>query len=161
MACVSITSFALAPLLIPSCNPCVYIGASVWIKFRGTNSVNPPVSFWMSLIFAMCLTLSSVDSTWPNIMVDVELIPILCAVLIISVQSETLILPGDILSRIFWSSISAAVPGMVLIPASFSLERYSFIETFDLVAPYRTSSGEKPCMWMSGMSAFMAAHIFS
>ena len=56
----------------------------------------------------------------------------------------TVILPGEILSLSFWSNISADVPGNVLTPAIFILFRNSSIEMFDLVAPYRISSGEKP-----------------
>ena len=45
-------------------------------------------------------TRSRALSMWPNIIVDVVEIPILCAVLITSTQSLTLILPGEIISRI-------------------------------------------------------------
>ena len=114
------------------------------MKFRGTNSVNPPLSFWISLIVAIWFTRSSFVSRCPNIIVDVDFIPSLCAVLIISTQSSTVILPGEILSLKSWFKISAAVPGIVSTPASFSLIKYSLGDIACLVAPYKTSSGENP-----------------
>ncbi len=78
--------------------------------------------------------------------VEVVGIPISCAVVITSFHWFTVILPGEILSLRSWSKISADVPGKLPTPADFKSFKYCFIEQLDLIDPYKTSSGEKPCI---------------
>ena len=82
-----------------------------------------------------CRALCSDDSTCPNMIVEVVGMFIECADLTTLIQSLTDILPGEIICRKSWSRISAAVPGRLPTPASFSLFRYSSTLTSDLIAP--------------------------
>src|SRR3989304_8144667 len=66
-ACILTTSLPVAPGRTPFTSLRRYIGASWWIRLRGTNSVNPPVSFWMSRRRAMCFTQWIGWSTWPDL----------------------------------------------------------------------------------------------
>ena len=43
MACIFTTSIPVGPERTWSTSPCINIGASVWTKDSGTNSVMPPV----------------------------------------------------------------------------------------------------------------------
>ena len=57
-----------------------------WMKPSGTNSVKPPVSFWMSRISARWRATWRGSSMWPYITVEVERSPIACAAVTISTQ---------------------------------------------------------------------------
>ena len=48
-----ITSAPVAPGRTSGTRRLEYIGASLWMSDSGTNSVKPPVSFWMSRSSAM------------------------------------------------------------------------------------------------------------
>ena len=52
-ACIFTTSIPVAPGRTPGTSPFDHIGASEWISESGTNSVNPPVSFWIERSNAM------------------------------------------------------------------------------------------------------------
>ena len=66
-----------------------------------------------------------------------------------SSHSSVEILSGHKMARTSSSRISAAVPGSVLRPASFSRVRYSASGTSERRAPSVTSSAVKPWMWMA------------
>ena len=105
------------------------------MKPSGTNSVKPPVSFWMSRSSSMWRTQCSGCSVWPYIMVEVEGMPSPCAVQITSIQRETFSLLGLRSPRTSSSRISAAVPGMLPMPASLSEMRCSVSESRVLSTP--------------------------
>ena len=134
-ACMRTTSAPVAPGRTPGTSCLAYIGASEWMSESGTNSVKPPVSFWMARSRARCRTQCSGVSMWPYMMVEVVRIPSAWAVVITSTHWSTVIRPREMVSRISWSSISAEVPGSVPNPASFSSTRYSLIGSPDLTEP--------------------------
>ena len=136
------------------------MGASVWIKPRGTNSVNPPVDFWISRINAKCLTRSIADSTCPYIIVAVVGIPKSWAFVMTSIHWSLVIRPGEIRFRIVSSRISAEVPGRLPTPASFSSISCSRMVDRERTDPYNTSSGEKPCICKSGKD-FLISRVIS
>src|SRR5206468_5265641 len=138
-ACILTTSAPVAPGRTPGTRPFEYIGASEWISESGTNSVNPPVSFWIERSSAMWRIQWSGVSTWPYMIVEVVRMPSAWAVVITSTHWSTVIRPREIRSRISWSRISAYVPGRGPSPATRSSARYSLIGSPDLTDPYRTS----------------------
>ena len=87
-------------------------------KGSGTNSVNPPVSFWRSRVRTRCRAHDRGCSTAPNMMVTLERSPTLWAVRWAKSHWSVLILSGHNTARTWSSRISAAVPGRVLRPAS-------------------------------------------
>src|SRR6266487_824025 len=104
-ACIFITSLPLGPGRMLEIGPLLllfllYMGASLCTKLRGTNSVKPCVPFWISLSTSRCFALCNDDSRWPYMTVEVVGIFKECASLITLIQSLTLILPGEIRSRI-------------------------------------------------------------
>ncbi len=113
----------MAPGRTPGTSALEYIGASLWMSDSGTNSVKPPVSFWMARSSAMCRTQCAGVSTWPYMMVEVVRMPSAWAVVMTSTHWSTVMRPRAIWSRIGWSRISADVPGSVPSPASFSSTR--------------------------------------
>ncbi len=115
-ACTRKCSSRRAPGRAP---PCLYNRVFSWMKPSGTNSVNPPVRFWIDLNSKMCRTQSAGSSTCPYIIVDVVGIPSSCAVVMISTQWATGSLFGLNSCRTRSSKISAAVPGMLPSPSSF------------------------------------------
>src|SRR5262247_3526473 len=155
-ACILTTSAPVAPGRTPGTRPLEYIGASEWISESGTNSVNPPVSFWIERKSAMWRIQWAGVSTWPYMIVEVVRIPRAWAVVITSTHCSTVIRPRAMVSRIAWSRISAEVPGSVPSPADFSSVRYSLIGNPDLTEPYSTSSGEKAWMCSSGSAVVIA-----
>ena len=70
-ACMRTTSTPVAPGRTPGTSRLAYIGASEWMSERGTNSVKPPVSFWIERSKARCRTQWAGVSTWPYMMVEV------------------------------------------------------------------------------------------
>src|SRR5439155_141533 len=131
-ACSFTTSTPVAPGRTPGTSPLAYIGASEWIRESGTNSVNPPVSFWIERSSAMWRIQWSGVSTWPYMIVEVVRMPSAWAVVITSTHWPTVIRPREIRSRISWSRISADVPGRVPSPAARSSARYSLIGSPDV-----------------------------
>ena len=79
---------------------------------------------------------------WPYMMVALERSPTRCAALTISTQRDVISLRGESTSRTASSRISAAVPGMVPRPASFSQSRYSRSGIPLFFWPKSISSGE-------------------
>ena len=114
----------------------------------GTNSVKPPVSRCSARVTTMCRAQLCGCSTDPNMIVMLDRNPTVWAVRCASSHSSVEILSGQRMARTSSSRISAAVPGSVLSPASFSLVRYSANGTSDRLAPSVTSSAVKPWMWM-------------
>ncbi len=119
-ACTRKCSSRPAPARAP---PCLYSRVFSWMKPRGTNSVKPPVRFWIDLNSKMCRTQSAASSTCPYIIVEVLGIPSSCAVVMISTQRATGSLFGLNSCRTRSSKISAAVPGMLPSPSSFIIRR--------------------------------------
>lgn len=72
--------------------------------------------------------------------------PSRCAVVTTSIQAAVGSLPLVSTHRTSSSRISAAVPGMLLRPASFAALSHSEMDMFARVAPFTTSIGEKA--WM-------------
>ena len=124
----------------------------------GTNSVKPPVSFWMLRSRFMWRIQCSRRSTCPYMMVDVVRMPWAWAEVMTSIHCSTVMRPRAITSRISWSRISADVPGRVPSPTSFSAARYSGMGSPERVEPYRISSGENACRCISGRAALIARH---
>src|SRR5438132_930883 len=145
-ACILTTSAPVAPGRTPGTSPFEYIGASEWISDSGTNSVKPPVSFWIERRSAMWRIQWSGVSTWPYMIVEVVRIPSACAVVITSTHCSTVMRPRAMVSRIGWSRISAEVPGNVPRPAAFSSLRYSRIGSPERTEPYSTSSVENAAL---------------
>ena len=114
------TSRPVAPGRTPGTSALAYIGASLWISESGTNSVKPPVSFWIERSSARWRTQWAGVSTCPYMMVDVVRMPSACALVMTSSHWSTVIRPRAMRSRMAWSRISADVPGRVPRPASFS-----------------------------------------
>ena len=112
-ACIFTTSSPVAPCRTPGTSPRRYIGASWWISDRGTNSVKPPVSFWIRRRRSMWRIQCAGCSTWPYMMVEVVRMPWAWAEVITSIHCSTVIRPRAIRSRMSWSSTSAEVPGSV------------------------------------------------
>ena len=92
-------------------------------------------------------------STAPNMMVTFERSPTRWAVRWASSHCSVLILSGHRMARTSSSRISAAVPGRVLSPASFSGARYSARGTSERRAPSVTSRAVKAWMWIRSEAA--------
>src|SRR3990172_6157596 len=71
-ACIFTTSAPVPPGRTPGTRPRRYMGASEWIRERGTNSVKPPVSRWMERSKSMCRTQWRGVSMWPYMIVEVH-----------------------------------------------------------------------------------------
>ena len=155
-ACIRTASRSVGPFLAM---PRRYIGASMCTNGSGTNSVKPPVSACRSRKTSKCRAQFSGLSTCPYMMVDVVRSPSACAALATSIHCCVLILSGQIIARISSSSISAAVPGNVPSPASFSRTRKSVKLSPSVAAPCVTSSGEKAWMCIPGTAALIALQI--
>ncbi|OPY37549.1 MAG: hypothetical protein A4E40_01383 [Methanoregulaceae archaeon PtaU1.Bin059] len=110
-------------------------GVSRWMKLSGTNSVNPPVSSWISLMISRCRARSSTVSQWPYMMVAVDGIPREWASLIIRTHSAVDTLPGQITARTPSTRISAAVPQRDPRPASFIIPSISTVVMPLFLAP--------------------------
>ena len=87
----------------------------------GTNSVKPPVSFCSARVRTRWRATCTGRSTVPNMIVTFERRPTECAVRCASSHSSVFTLSGQMTARTSSSRISAAVPGSVASPASFSL----------------------------------------
>ena len=95
-AYILITSAPVAPGRMPSTSFLLYIGASDAMKLSGTNSVKPPVSFWMSRSSPMCAATWRGVSMWPYMIVDVVGMPIRCAVVTTSTHWSFVMRPAEI-----------------------------------------------------------------
>ena len=93
-ACILMTSMPVAPWRTPGTRPCRYIGASWWISDSGTNSVKPPVSFWMSRSRSMWRIQCPGVSTCPYMMVEVVRMPWACAEVMTSIHCSTVMRPA-------------------------------------------------------------------
>ena len=115
--------------------------------------MNPPVSRCNARVRSMWRAQLTGCSTEPNMMVMFERRPTEWAVRCASSHSSVLTLSGQMRARMSSSRISAAVPGSVLRPASFSRVRYSANGTSERRAPSVTSNAVKPWMWMRSDAA--------
>ncbi len=118
------------------------MGAFAWMNGSSTNSVKPPVRSWIDLITRRWPTQCAGVSTCPYIIVAEVGRPSSWAVLITSIQTEAGSLPLVSTQRTSSSSISAAVPGSELTPASLARTSHSLIGRPVRDAPLTTSIGE-------------------
>ena len=132
------------------------MGASSCTNDSGTNSVKPPVSFWISRKSSRWRSRCKSLSTCPYISVEVVGSPSECALLMTPTHSAVVMRPGAIRWRNSSSSTSADVPGSVSSPASRSSMRNSCTEIPRSSAPNFTSSGENACKCNSGAAFFSA-----
>ena len=141
-----------------ACAPCPrrYIGASMWTKGSGTNSVKPPVRLQVAQRAADaapsdCGPLDmAVHDGRRRAQADA------CAARCTSSHCAVLSLSGQITARTSSSRISAAVPGRVPRPASLQLAQELGDRRPSVSAPCAISSGEKAWMCMSGHAALTA-----
>ena len=109
------------------------------------KAIKPLVFSCNFTIFEKCSTISLLFSTLPYIIVAEPGIPRECASSIILIQSALEIFLGLIISLTESVKISAPAPGIDCKPASFNLDRISFVDDFSTRAIMSISDVDNPC----------------
>ena len=127
-----------------STKPSSCIKVLIGSKFQGMKAMKPFVFSWSFTILKKWSTISCLFSTWPYIIVAEAGRPSECASSIILIQSALEIFLGLMISLTESTKISAPAPGMDCKPASFSLDKISFVDDFSTFAIISISDVDNP-----------------